>query len=362
MGNTDIVRRDYEAKTSAKAKAIAEGYAAGLNVWCADHPETGCARTTPIFGRDIIAGYVNRPLSFYGLDGEIDALISGRANMEMSTKSIREALLDTTDDIELGSNALAVAPSRAADRHTRLAVNAHQPYEGRVAWYEARVKSEEGIDMIGALFPGTPLILHGAGPNLGWAATVNKPDLYDTYLLAVDDEKNPTKYRMDGQWKDLTRKPIRYNVLRNGALVAVERMGYWSEHGPAFVTSKGVFAVSFVGAGEFENLDQYLAMNTAKTVDEWRAAQVKYNAIPSVNYVVADSKGGIAYFWNAHMPKRVEGWDRKKILPGDISETLWKGWEPVQALPAVINPKSGYVVSANHSPLLASAPAGQPEG
>lgn len=361
MGATDIVMRDYDTRTSAKAKAIAEGYAAGINLWCADHPETGCARTAPIFGRDIVAGYVNRPLSFYGLDDEIDALISGRAPMEMSTRSIREALLATTDDVELGSNALAVAPSRSSDGHTRLANNAHQPYEGRVAWYEARVKSEEGIDIVGGLFPGSPLILHGAGPKLGWAATVNKPDVYDTFLLTVDDAKNPTKYSMDGQWKDLTRRPIRYNVLRGGALVPVERMGYWSEHGPAFVTERGVFAVSFVGAGEFENLDQYLAMNTAKTVDEWRAAQIRYNAIPSVNYVVADSGGNIAYFWNAHMPKRVGGWDRKKILPGDISETLWKGWEPVEALPSVINPKSGYVVNANHSPLLVSAPADNPK-
>jgi acyl-homoserine-lactone acylase len=102
-------------------------------------------------------------------------------------------------------------------------------------------------------------------------------------------------------------------------------------------------------------------MNTAKTVAEWRAAQVTYNAIPSVNYVVADSKGSIAYFWNAHMPKRVEGWDRKKVLPGDISETLWQGWESAEALPAVINPKSGYVVNANHTPYLASADEDNPK-
>jgi acyl-homoserine-lactone acylase len=362
LGNTDIVNRDYDAKVSPAAKAIAEGYAAGINAWCAEHPQTGCARSMPFTGRDIVAGFVNRPTSFYGLDGEIDALLSGRANMEMSTKtSTRASLLNTTDDIELGSNALAVAPSRAADGHTRLAVNSHQPYEGRVAWYEARLKSEEGMDIVGGMFPGTPLMLQGAGPNLGWAPTVNKPDLYDTFKLVVDDDVYPTKYRMDGQWKDLTRKQISYNVLRDGALVSVERTARWSEHGPVFVTDKGVFAVSFVGLNEFGHIDQYLAMNVAKTVDDWRAAQVKYNAIPSVNYVVADSKGGIAYFWNANMPKRVEGWDRTKILPGDISDTLWKGWEPVEALPAVIRPESGYVVNANHSPLLVSAPEDNPK-
>jgi acyl-homoserine-lactone acylase len=361
LGMTAIVARDYDTHTSAKAKSVAEGYAAGLNLWCEKNPATGCARTMPVTGQDIIAGFVNRPLSFYGLESEVDALLSGRANMEMSTKSTRQAFLDIGDDIELGSNGLAVAPSRSADGHTRLAANSHQPYEGRVAFYEARLKSEEGIDLVGGLFPGTPILLTAVGPNIGWAATVNKPDLYDTFKLVVDDEKNPTKYRMDGQWKDLERNPIKYNVLRNGALVPVERMGYTSEHGAVYVLDSGVYAVSFVGKGDFAHLDQYLDMNMAKTIDDWRAAQVKYNDIPSVNYIVADSKGGIAYFWNAHMPKRVPGWDRTKILPGDISETLWKGWEPAEALPSVIRPKSGYIVNANHSPLLVSGPQDNPK-
>ncbi|HEV7691819.1 MAG TPA: penicillin acylase family protein [Hyphomonadaceae bacterium] len=358
LGNTEIVNRDYAAKVSAAAKAIAEGYAAGINLWCADHADTGCARTMPVRGQDVIAGYANRPPSFYGLDAEIDALISGKADLTPSTKT---AFLGVPDDVELGSNEIAVAPSRSADGHTRLAVNSHQPYDGRVAWYEARLKSEEGIDIIGGVFPGTPLILHGAGPKLGWAATVNKPDLYDTFKLTVDDEKAPTKYKMDGAWKDLTRRPIKYNVLKDGKLEPHERMGLWSEHGPAFVTEKGVYAVAFSGQGELEYLDQYLAMNMATTVDEWRAAQIKYNAIPSVNYAVADSGGHIAYFWNARMPKRVEGWDRKKVLPGDISETAWHGVEPVEKLPAVINPKSGYVVNSNHTPFLASATDDNPK-
>jgi penicillin amidase/acyl-homoserine-lactone acylase len=360
LGNVETIHEGYETRTSPAAKAIAEGYAAGLNRWCADNPDTGCKRTIPVHGRDIITGYANRPPFFYGLDGELNTLLTDRVAVDMSTTSPREAFLGVTDDVELGSNALAVAPSRAADGHTRLAVNSHQPYIGTVAWYEARLKSEEGIDIIGGVFPGTPLILHGAGPNLGWAATVNRPDVYDVFLLTVDDLDNPTRYQMDGQWKELKRRQIRYNVLRDGAQVAVERTGYWSEHGPAFVTQRGVFAVSFSGAGEFGYLDQYLAMNTAKTVADWRAAQIRYNAIPSVNYVVADSSGTIAYFWNAKMPRRTDGWDRKKTLPGHISDTLWRGWESAESLPSVVNPLSGYVVNANHTPFLASASGDNP--
>ncbi|MEZ5937726.1 MAG: penicillin acylase family protein [Hyphomonadaceae bacterium] len=352
LGNIEAVDRDYDTQVSAAGKAVAEGYAAGLNLWCADHPETGCWRTLPASGKDVIKGYANRPPFFYGLDGELAGVLQGSGPVDLSVKSARAAYLKTSADIELGSNAIAVSPLRSSDGHTRLAVNSHQPYTGTVAWYEARLKSDEGIDMIGGLFPGSPLILHGAGPDLGWAATVNKPDVSDVFLLTVDNPKKPRKYMMDGAWKDLEVFPIKFRVHLWGPFaLPVTQQGYRSEHGPVFVTDRGVFAVSYAGDQEIRYVDQYLAMNTAKTVAEWRAGQERINAIPSINYVVADSKGDIAYFWNARMPKREPGWDRSKVLPGDTSDTLWKGWEPVSSLPAVINPPSGWVENSNNSPL-----------
>jgi penicillin amidase/acyl-homoserine-lactone acylase len=140
----------------------------------------------------------------------------------------------------------------------------------------------------------------------------------------------------------------------------VTRDGYRSEHGPAFVTPRGVFALSYAGDGEVRHLEQYLAMNMAKSVDDWRAAQVGIAALPSINTIAADRTGAVAFFYNAAMPRRVEGWDRTRVLPGDTSETLWRGREDVAKLPFVLRPRSGYVVSANHSPLLTSGAADNP--
>lgn len=358
LGNIEAVEARYQTEVTPKAREIADAYAAGLNAWCADNLRSGCSRTLPARGQDIIAGYANRPPFFYGLDGEINGLLNGQGPIEMSA---RQAFIGAPDDIELGSNAIAVAPSRSADGHTRLAVNSHQPYEGTVSWYEARLKSDEGIDILGGVFPGSPLILHGAGPELGWAATVNRPDVFDVFRLVTDDPDHPRRYRMDGEWKDLELKTIRYRVKLWGPFsLPVSREGFTSEHGPVFVTARGVFAVSYMGRGELRYLDQYLAMNKARTVEEWRAAQSSINAIPSNNYVVADRGGSIAYVYNARMPRREEGWDRRKVLPGDISSVLWRGVEPVERLPAVINPVSGYVVNANHTPFEASAPGDNP--
>jgi len=73
------------------------------------------------------------------------------------------------------------APGQKVSPH----FNSHQPLEGPVAWYEAHLCSNEGWNIIGALFPGAPSILHGCNQYLGWAHTVNGPDKLDIYQLEL---------------------------------------------------------------------------------------------------------------------------------------------------------------------------------
>ncbi|MHA7873364.1 MAG: penicillin acylase family protein, partial [Hyphococcus sp.] len=263
--------------------------------------------------------------------------------------------------MEIGSNAMAVAPSRAADGHTRLMVNSHQPYTGPVAWYEARLKSQEGWDMIGGVFPGAPIILHGAGPSLGWAHTVNKPDLVDIFALEVDDEKKPRRYRIDGEWRDLEVSTARFRVKLFGPFsLPVRRKVYRSVHGPVLATDNGVFAIAYAGAGDIRAAEQWYRMNKATTFDEWRDAMAML-ALPSFNTLYADRDGNIAYFYNAAIPERSPSYDWSAAVPGNTAETLWGKTRPFGAAPQVVNPLSGYVVNANHTPFEASAAEDNPD-
>ena len=85
----------------------------------------------------------------------------------------------------LGSNAFAVGAAKTDDGSTRLIINSHQPLEGSLAWYEAHITSEEGWNINGGLFPGSPVIFVGHNESLGWSHTVNRPDLIDVYELEI---------------------------------------------------------------------------------------------------------------------------------------------------------------------------------
>lgn len=351
----------YETDLTPDLRAVLDGYAAGINLYCAEE-RSRCARgVAPVTAKDIVAGFVARTPFFYGLEEELAKLFKAAPEEHAAIEQARHAFLHLAPGVEIGSNAMAVAPSRSADGHTRLMVNSHQPYTGPVAWYEARVKSEEGWDMIGGIFPGAPMILHGAGPNLGWAFTVNKPDLVDVYALEVDNPKKPRRYKFDGGWKDFELSKAEFRVKLFGPFsLPVTRDILRTVHGPAFVTPNGVVAVAYGGAGDIRAAEQWFRLNKARDYEGWRAAMTM-QAIASFNVVYGDRTGRIAFFYNEAIPVRAAGEDWSKMADGSRADLVWQGVRPFGSAPNVVNPASGYVLSANHSPFKTSGDADNPD-
>jgi penicillin amidase/acyl-homoserine-lactone acylase len=343
----------YEQDVSPEARAVAEAYADGVNHYAALHPEAVLPGVIPASGRDVVAGFTFRTPFFYGLERAVRPLFD-----EEQAPSL--AAWWRAPEYALGSNAVAVAPSRSADGATRLLVNSHQPYTGPVAWYEVRLHSETGWDVTGGVFPGSPVMLHGTNRTLGWASTVNTPDLADVYRLEVDPA-DPDRYRLDGEWQTLEKREVELTVKLFGRLRwTVRRELLRSAHGPAIRQPHGTYALRFAGMGELRYLDQYLRLNHAASFAEWQDA-MRMQAIPSVNFVYADRGGNIAYFYNARFPKRVPGLDWSGVLPGDRSDLIWRETLPFDAVPRVVNPSAGFVANANHTPFRSAAPEDAPD-
>lgn len=352
----ETVATRYASELSADTRALLDGYAAGFNAWALDNPSAVRSGVLPVTGEDVVAGFVLRTPFMYGLDADIAELFAEERQRTISVGERETAwqLIDG-DNPELGSNAIAVAPSRSTDGATRLIVNSHQPFTGPVAWYEIRLHSEDGWDAAGGTFPGAPLVLHGHNRDLGWAHTVNHPDLADIFVLEVNPE-NEDQYRLDGEWVDFETDTAELRVRLFGPFSWVfDRELLWSVHGPVIRRPHGTYAIRYSGFDEIRAVEQWYRMNRAGNFADWMAA-MEMRAITSLNTVYADREGHIGYLYNARMPLRAEGHDWREYLPGDRSELIWTDYAPYSALPAIIDPAAGFVANSNNTPFRATAP------
>ncbi len=347
------VAEHYDAQVSADAKAIAQAYAAAMNLYAVNNPDEVLPNILPVTEQDILAGFAWATPFFYRLDKELEELFTAEERPTVSPWE-RTSSLDIPDAVR-GSNAFAVAPSRSTDGHTRLIANSHQPMAGPYAWYEAHMVSEEGMNTLGGTFPGVPIMAQGITPNLGWTHTVNLPDLVDVYALDVDNFKKPKQYKLDGKLIDFERTTSEFRMKLFGPFsLPIKRDVLWSKHGPVLSTPTGHYAVRFAGLstlqpGGLGALDQWLAMNKAENMEEWRAA-LESQGVLSFNIVYGDREGNIGAVYNARMPRRIEGPQWKEILPGDRSELIWQNFRPVSDLPQIWNPPCGWLFSANATP------------
>ena len=82
------------------------------------------------------------------------------------------------------------------------------------------------------LFPGSPVVLVGHNDSLGWAHTVNDPDLLDVYKLEIHPE-NPYLYEFDNEWKKFKVKEMPIEIkLFNLFNWTFKKEALWSIHGP----------------------------------------------------------------------------------------------------------------------------------
>ena len=353
LGARETAERDYPG-LPADVRAVLEGYAAGLNHYAETHPgEVRLRNLFPVNGVDIATGFVLRSPFFFGLDNVIGALAADEPPPVESAPPMTPAGRDPGMN---GSNAFAVSPKRMADGHTWLISNSHQPYEGNVAWYEAVMHSGEGLDMAGALFPGSPFVLLGHNRNLGWTNTVNHPDLIDVYKLVLNEAGD--KYRYDGEWKPIEKRRIWLAVRFGPFTLPVPKTVYRALQGPVIVNKSGAYAIRYAGIGESRMLEQYYRITKARDWTEWTRA-MSLGGIPATNFVYADRTGRIAYIYNALFPPRKPGFDYTKVIPGDTSKYMWTGSLGFEAMPKLIDPPSGFVTNANNTPFLSAGPGSE---
>lgn len=326
--------------------ALIKGYVEGLNAYAKAHPgEVKYKKAFPFTEKDYMTAVVFSISLFCGVDQVLPQILGGKV-----------ATIPGFNP--QGSNAFAMNSAKTTTGESFLAINAHQPQEGPVAFYEAHLQSEQGWNMLGGLFPGGCLIFHGTNENLGWAHTVNYQDKIDVYQLEINPA-NKNQYKFDGEWLNLEENKAKLKV--KGIPITIGKKVYWSKYGPTVKTDKGVFSMRIPAIMDIKALEEWYRMNKAKNFTEFYKA-LSMTSLPMFNIMYADRYDTIFYISNGKMPRRNPdpAYNWKSTLPGNTSATLWTAFKPVSELPQYVNPPSGYLFNTNHSPFLASGKTQHP--
>ena len=328
----DDISKDY--------MKVVEGYAQGLNAYAIENPDKVLYKKLfPITPKKMLM-YSQLQL-FISNEG---AYWAGR----ILNNDTQDEFLDQN---LTGSNVIAMNSSKTLSGETFLAINTHQPLEGPTSWYEVHLNSEEGTNIIGTMYPGTPNVLIGVNEHLGWSHTVNYPDKTDVFKLKM---KNKRKYIVDNKEYDLEKKVAKVTIKILGIPIKINRKYYKSIYGPTLKNKSGYYSIRTPTLFNIRALEQWWKMGKAKNFTEFYDAY-KMKQIPGFNVGYADKYDTIFYMSNGILPKRAEGYNWKGIVPGDTMETLWTEYHEIEDLPQVIQPNSGFIYNANHSPFKSTS-------
>ena len=314
--------------------SMAQAYADGVNTYAKQHPDKVNLSLHPITQEDVLAGSYIQHLFFAGLDNDL-------AQMTSQDKT----------GIPTGSNAIAINSIKADSNASYLLINSHQPLSGPVGWYELNIESKSGWHGHGGNFPGSFLINVGFNDDMGWGATVNRPDVMDIYELTINPE-NPNQYLLDGQWEffEIEEDYLPFKIFGLLKLRTKQKFKY-SKFGPVLEMSGKYFALKHINQNSFNEIEGWYEIGNSKNVFEFEK-QIEKRKIPSFNFVTMDSNRNIGYFYNGRIPSRLNAAKSRQIIKSSSSKDIWNEEQLVNKLPKFINPSNGWIQSTNQDPFL----------
>ena len=320
--------------------AVVEGYSQGLNAYASKNPDKVLYKKLfPITPKKML------------MYSQLQLFISNEGAYWAGRILNNDTQDDFLDQNLTGSNVIAMNSSKTASGETFLAINTHQPLEGPTSWYEVHLNSQEGTNIIGTMYPGTPNILIGVNEYLGWSHTVNYPDKTDVFKLRM---KNKRKYIVDEEEYELEKLKAKITIKVLGIPIKINRKYFKSIYGPTLKNKSGYYSIRTPSLFNIKALEQWWRMGKSKNFSEFYN-NLKMRELPGFNIGYADKYDTIFYMSNGIIPKRAEGYNWKGIVPGDTKKTLWTEYHNIEDLPQVIQPESGFIYNANHSPFKSTS-------
>jgi len=215
-------------------------------------------------------------------------------------------------------------------------------------WYQIYLECP-GFRVQGVSVPGLPTVMIGHNEKIGWGMTLAFSDIQDVFIEQFEGEKSH-RYLQEGEWKEakVYEEVIQIKdgadhletVLetRNGPVIS-EYMPLSLKAQQAYVLKSPALLPSRLTMGWYH-------LNLAGDWDAFVEA-LRFIDAPGLNITYADVEGNIGYWVTGNTPVRANG-------KGEVPRPAWEGkydWigqVPFEEMPHALNPKRGWLVSANH--------------
>ena len=227
----------------------------------------------------------------------------------------------------------------------------------------------EGKIISGANLPGIPLIAIGRSNNIVMGSTTSRVDTADLWKEKLNEDES--EYWMDDQWRKLDiitehiqvkgqEEPhvLTIKVTHRGPVIPTESLKINSGllfGGQAPSLTPAMYSFSWQGA--FIGDDSIFLLRTIYEADDLPQLFKTFDSEAFTSYkgtgfnvLFADTKGNIGYRLIMTVPERKDKtpFIGCRVLDGTTSEFDWTGKViPFKDLPKSLNPKKGYLMTAN---------------
>ncbi len=264
----------------------------------------------------------------------------------------------------MASNNWIVSASASSTGKPIVANDPHLELSAPPIWILAEIRTPS-FKSIGALFPGTPLIVIGRNQHLAWGFTNVMGDFTDYYYYRW----NGDEYYYNGKWvkANISYEEIKIYDPIHRTFKTEKLKVLRTVNGPVIEKNGTRYAVRWTGLDPSFELEFFVELNNASNVKEAITAQ-RWFHVPIQNFVVADDKGNIAYSPVGAYPVRsntpvliskvnVAGIIKGPIINkgyipfnGSRGEGIWVKYIPKEDLPILYDPPVPFIATANSKP------------
>jgi penicillin amidase len=249
-----------------------------------------------------------------------------------------------------GSNAWALSGTRTASGRPLLASDPHLEPTFPPHWYLAHLRTPSW-SVTGAALVGTPAIGIGHNGLAAWGITAGLADTVDLFIEQVGPDGCSVKR---GQGFESCRRRTEVIEVKGRSPVVEEVLdtprgpiiGPALDDVPLAISLRAVWLDARPARG-------FLRSHLARDFEGFRA-EFEHWPLFTQNAIYADASGKIAWQLVGETPRRRKGSGTLPLYASDPDTGWYEDNIPLPSMPFVVDPPSGYLVSANNRPDVAS--------